>query len=163
MHLQASARSEMTKLDVQMCAPGTDPLQKPHPGGCWLCRRAGNPPCLRSTRCSSAPSQHYELQDYTSVCTDDEIGAEYLTTWLQVVPESLRSSIYAFDRCFEGAISALSAPLVGLIAERWFHYTSNFHGSTPRQQLSNASALGDGLLVRAGLTIASLCAIYCFT
>lgn len=66
----------------------------------------------------------------------------------QVVPESLRSSIYAFDRCFEGAISALSAPLVGLVAERWFHYTSAFHGSTPKQQLTNATALGDGLLVR---------------
>ncbi|CAL5221985.1 g4269 [Coccomyxa viridis] len=65
----------------------------------------------------------------------------------EVVPENLRSSIYAFDRCFEGAISALSAPLVGLVAERWFHYTSNFHGSTPQQQLTNATALGDGLLV----------------
>ena len=70
-----------------------------------------------------------------------------LVVWLQVVPENLRSSIYAFDRCFEGAISALSAPLVGLVAERWFHYTSNFHGSTPQQQLTNATALGDGLLV----------------
>ena len=67
---------------------------------------------------------------------------------MQVVPEGLRSSIYAFDRCFEGAISALSAPLVGLVAERWFHYKATFHGSTPQQQLSNATALGDGLLVR---------------
>ena len=73
--------------------------------------------------------------------------------WLQVVPESRRSSIYAFDRCFEGAISALAAPLVGLVAERWFHYTSNFHGSTPQQQLSNATALGDGLLVRTDVAL----------
>lgn len=71
----------------------------------------------------------------------------------QVVPESLRSSIYAFDRCFEGAISALSAPLVGLVAERWFHYTSSFHGSTPQQQLANATALGNGLLVRAQVSV----------
>ena len=84
-------------------------------------------------------------------------------SWLQVVPESQRSSIYAFDRCFEGAISALSAPLVGLIAERWFHYTSNFHGSTPKQQLSNASALGDGLLVRTGISLPSFLANHWFT
>ena len=71
-----------------------------------------------------------------------------VAAWVQVVPEGLRSSIYAFDRCFEGAISALSAPLVGLVAERWFHYEATFHGSTPQQQLSNATALGDGLLVR---------------
>ncbi len=75
--------------------------------------------------------------------------------WLQVVPENLRSSIYAFDRCFEGAISALSAPLVGLVAERWFHYTSNFHGSTPQQQMTNATALGDGLLVGFQVTVTS--------
>ncbi len=65
----------------------------------------------------------------------------------QVVPEELRSSVYAFDRCFEGALSALSAPLVGLIAERWFGYTSDWGDPTPAHQLSNAHALGNGLLV----------------
>lgn len=76
-------------------------------------------------------------------------GAMHCLTkhWVQVVPEARRSSVYAFNRCFEGAISALSAPLVGLIAERWFHYRSASQGSTPRQQLRNATALGDGLLV----------------
>ena len=78
---------------------------------------------------------------------------------LQVVPESLRSSIYAFDRCFEGAISALSAPLVGLIAERWYHYASAFHGSTPQQQLSNAAALGNGLLVSLPLLLSVISAV----
>ena len=73
-----------------------------------------------------------------------------------MVPESLRSSIYAFDRCFEGAISALSAPLVGLIAERWYHYASAFHGSTPQQQLSNADALGNGLLVSLALLLSPI-------
>ena len=66
---------------------------------------------------------------------------------LQVVPEGLRSSVYAFDRCFEGALSALSAPLVGLIAERWFGYTTHWGDPTPSRQLSNARALGNGLLV----------------
>ena len=79
---------------------------------------------------------------------------------MQVVPESLRSSIYAFDRCFEGAISALSAPLVGLIAERWYHYTSAFHGSTPQQQLSNAAALGNGLLVSLSFLLSAILAVF---
>lgn len=34
------------------------------------------------------------------------------------MPAHLRSTIYAFDRSFEGAVAACGAPLVGLIAER---------------------------------------------
>lgn len=75
---------------------------------------------------------------------------------MQVVPEGLRSSVYAFDRCFEGAISALSAPLVGLIAERWFGYTSDWSAHpSPARQLSNARALGNGLLVSVSLSYLS--------
>ena len=36
----------------------------------------------------------------------------------QVVPEALRSRVYAFDRCFEGAVAAFSGPLVGIVAAR---------------------------------------------
>jgi hypothetical protein len=57
--------------------------------------------------------------------------------------------VYAFDRCFEGAISALSAPLVGIIAERCFGYVTDWQGIMPGQQLRNAHALGNALLVRA--------------
>jgi hypothetical protein len=32
----------------------------------------------------------------------------------EIVPEHLRSVVYAFDRSFEGAIAACAAPLVGL-------------------------------------------------
>ena len=31
----------------------------------------------------------------------------------EVVPEQLRSTVYAFDRSFEGAVGATAAPLVG--------------------------------------------------
>ena len=31
--------------------------------------------------------------------------------------------IYAFDRCFEGAIAACAAPLVGMLAEKMFGFT----------------------------------------
>ena len=30
-----------------------------------------------------------------------------------IVPEQLRSTVYAFDRSFEGAVAACAAPLVG--------------------------------------------------
>ncbi len=36
----------------------------------------------------------------------------------QIVPERLRTFIYSFDRSFEMAVAATSAPLVGLLAER---------------------------------------------
>jgi hypothetical protein len=39
-----------------------------------------------------------------------------------IVPPAKRSLIYAFDRCFEGALAACAAPLVGLIAEGVFGY-----------------------------------------
>ena len=33
----------------------------------------------------------------------------------EVVPEQLRSTVYAFDRSFEGAVGATAAPLVGAL------------------------------------------------
>jgi hypothetical protein len=41
-----------------------------------------------------------------------------LPTCSEVVPEQLRSTVYAFDRSFEGAIGATAAPLVGA---HWQH------------------------------------------
>ena len=39
---------------------------------------------------------------------------------LQVVPEELRTSVFAFDKCITGALGAVAAPLVGLLAQRVF-------------------------------------------
>ncbi len=41
----------------------------------------------------------------------------------EIVPPHLRNMIYAFDRCFEGAIAACAAPLVGMLAEKMFGFT----------------------------------------
>lgn len=38
----------------------------------------------------------------------------------EIVPEHLRSMIYAFDRSFETAIAASAAPIVGILAEKLF-------------------------------------------
>ena len=35
-----------------------------------------------------------------------------------IVPEQLRSTVYAFDRSFEGAVAACAAPLVGRLLEQ---------------------------------------------
>ena len=40
----------------------------------------------------------------------------------EIVPPHLRNMIYAFDRCFEGAIAACAAPLVGVLAEKVFGF-----------------------------------------
>ena len=41
----------------------------------------------------------------------------------EIVPSHMRNLIYAFDRSFEMAIAACGAPLVGILAERLFHFT----------------------------------------
>ena len=41
----------------------------------------------------------------------------------EIVPPHMRNIIFAFDRCFEGAIAACAAPLVGTLAERQFGFT----------------------------------------
>jgi hypothetical protein len=40
----------------------------------------------------------------------------------EIVPPHMRNMIYAFDRCFEGAIAACAAPLVGVLAEHMFGF-----------------------------------------
>jgi len=85
----------------------------------------------------------------------------------EIVPEQLRSAVYAFDRSFEGAVGATAAPLVGLVAEKVFGY----HGSLgqavvpdPAATLANARALGNSmlilLLVPWGLDFCFYCFLY---
>ncbi|KAL4436794.1 hypothetical protein ABPG75_003933 [Micractinium tetrahymenae] len=66
----------------------------------------------------------------------------------ELVPEQQRSSIFAFDRSFEGAIGAMGAPLVGLTAERLFGFhgaLATSGGSGPVRE--NVTALSSALLV----------------
>jgi hypothetical protein len=77
---------------------------------------------------TAAISSHFTL--YMAVITMFGL----LTTWCgagcnspifaEIVAPSKRSLIYAFDRCFEGALAACATPLVGVIAERIFGYDS---------------------------------------
>ena len=40
-------------------------------------------------------------------------GSNNSAMFADIVPEQLRSTVYAFDRSFEGAVAACAAPLVG--------------------------------------------------
>ena len=77
-------------------------------------------------------------------------GTNNSAMFAEIVPEQLRSAVYAFDRSFEGAVGATAAPLVGLVAEKVFGY----HGSLgqevapdPAVTLANARALGNSMLI----------------
>eukprot|EP00892_Ulva_mutabilis_P011286 jgi/Ulvmu1/852/UM100_0003.1 len=68
----------------------------------------------------------------------------------EIVPASKRSLIYAFDRCFEGALAACAAPLVGAIAEHVFGYDSARAAAAATDaagaDAGNAEALGRSLV-----------------
>lgn len=83
----------------------------------------------------------------------------------QVVPESVRTSVYAFDKCIIGALGAATTPLAGLLAERAFGFQhvsqkkpmkghAAIHAHVPASaiaaqhanNLNNARALENGLM-----------------
>ena len=65
----------------------------------------------------------------------------------EIVPENQRTLVYAFDRCFETALAACTAPLVGLFAEKVFGFDGAATPSGDKTiDLANAKALGDALL-----------------
>ena len=55
---------------------------------------------------------HYQSQATRLVC-GCRCGSNNSAMFADIVPEHLRSTVYAFDRSFEGAVAACAAPLVG--------------------------------------------------
>ena len=65
----------------------------------------------------------------------------------EIVPARLRNMVYAFDRCFEGAIAALAAPLVGYMAEHEFGFKGDAaRTGDPDEDRHRAIALGGALV-----------------
>ncbi len=57
-----------------------------------------------------------------------------------IVPEQLRSTVYAFDRSFEGAVAACAAPLVGKRHSRSPCLTLGLHAGRLTQLLRDKTA-----------------------
>ncbi|GBG80343.1 hypothetical protein CBR_g30712 [Chara braunii] len=79
----------------------------------------------------------------------------------EIVPERLRTTIYAYDRAFEIAIGSVGAPLAGLLAGVYGFDSSNTGGQGAGKPLvdANANALSKGLT----LSITVPCALACVT
>ena len=78
-----------------------------------------------------------------------------------IVPPHMRNLVFAFDRCFEGAVAACAAPLVGMLAEKRFGFSVSlntivvYHCMLSNNRLLQSSSCahiccleGAGLLVR---------------
>lgn len=64
-----------------------------------------------------------------------------------IVPAHMRNLAFAFDRCFEGAIAACAAPLVGMLAEKRFGFKGTAARSgDPTIDVAKARALGSALV-----------------
>lgn len=66
----------------------------------------------------------------------------------EIVPPNQRNLVYAFDRCFEGAVAAFATPFVGLLAEKWYGFagTSTITGQRDVDG-HNCKALGSALVM----------------
>lgn len=75
-------------------------------------------------------------------------GTNNSAIFAEIVPEDKRTSVYAFDRSFEGAVAACAAPVVGILAEKVFHYDAKeiAEGGIDHN-LENAASLSSALLV----------------
>jgi len=75
-------------------------------------------------------------------------GTNNSAIFAEIVPEEKRSTVYAFDRSFEGAVAACAAPVVGILAEKLFHYdVKDVAEGGINHDLENASSLSSALLV----------------
>ena len=88
-------------------------------------------------------------------------GANNSAVFADVVPARLRSTVYAFDRSFEGAVAATATPLVGVIASRVFGFEGTLDGAASGDAAADerrAAALASALLLCTALPwLACLC------
>ncbi|KAK9866373.1 hypothetical protein WJX84_011358 [Apatococcus fuscideae] len=76
-------------------------------------------------------------------------GSNNSAMFADIVPEQSRSTVYAFDRSFEGGVAALASPLVGLVAERCFGFRGSLAETAEASSaaaMRNAEALASSLL-----------------
>jgi MFS family permease len=80
-------------------------------------------------------------------------GSNNSAIFADVVPAHLRSTVYAFDRAFEGAVAATATPLVGWLAAAAFGFRGSLAdvggagAGSAAADAARARALGSSLLV----------------
>ena len=106
----------------------------------WGAATSANASCSpRSARCSAAFALVVALMGlFSSWC-----GANNSAVFAEIVPADLRSSVYAFDRGFEGAVGALATPLVGVVASRVFGFEGSLAGGGGGGHSSSSSSGSD--------------------
>jgi hypothetical protein len=75
---------------------------------------------MRSFSDAAGLGRHY---NYSPLLPGGSLTGLLNPCFLQIVPEAVRTSVYAFDKCIIGAIGALSTPLAGVLAEKVFGFT----------------------------------------
>eukprot|EP00250_Pteridium_aquilinum_P022410 c25375_g1_i3 orf=158-1732(+) len=82
----------------------------------------------------------------------------------EIVPERMRTSIYALDESFESLLSSFAPPIVGLLAEHAFGYVSSASHTSDDASIvadtKNAAALGKALYVAFGIPYTCCCLLY---
>lgn len=63
---------------------------------------------------------HYDSNLFLLGLASSRCGCNNNAILVDIIPKSLFSQVYAFDRTFEGTVGALGAPLVGIVASRVF-------------------------------------------
>ncbi|CAA7401693.1 unnamed protein product [Spirodela intermedia] len=96
---------------------------------------------------------------WNAAATNNPIFAE-------IVPERLRTSIYALDRAFETTLSSFAPPIVGLLSEHVFGYKLAPTGSTEAAKVEtdreNATSLARALFTAIAIPMILCCLIYSF-
>ncbi|GBG62817.1 hypothetical protein CBR_g32400 [Chara braunii] len=102
------------------------------------------------------------LMSWNATATNNPIFAE-------VVPERLRTTMYAYDRAFEVSFAAFGAPTAGFLSQHLFGFQVNRvqkHGKGPGAAMSNverqanAAALSKGLVVCLVIPYTICCMVY---
>ncbi|KAJ8765755.1 hypothetical protein K2173_014877 [Erythroxylum novogranatense] len=83
----------------------------------------------------------------------------------EIVPERLRTSIYALDRSFESVLASFAPPLVGVLAQHVYGYKNpetSSSSSPVETDRENAASLAKALYTAIGIPMALCCSIYSF-
>ncbi|KAK9113169.1 hypothetical protein Scep_020688 [Stephania cephalantha] len=89
---------------------------------------------------------------WCATCANNPMFAE-------VVPVKHRTTIYAFDRAFEGSFSSLAAPVVGILSEKIYGYNPKSANLASSGSSREAFALSRGLLSMMAVPF-GLCSLF---